>query len=249
MGKFVVLSGPSCIGKGPLFQALRRFYPELSDNLKQVILYNDRAVRPGEMDGVDYHFRPRNEIEALANRPGFILVEVRGDLQALDLNQIQQILDEGKTPFFEGNPFVPAKLREAGIFDRVPTTSVFLAPLAREEILYLKAPERRVDLETFITDVQRRKLLHRTKRQKVNLSLPDLQNIEKRCSSALREIREAWKFDYVIPVYDGEGNDNWDAFYYPIGSARKTLLAFVAILKGEIPPEGLVEKWEVDLVP
>jgi len=27
MGRFVMLSGPSCVGKGPLHSALKRFYP------------------------------------------------------------------------------------------------------------------------------------------------------------------------------------------------------------------------------
>ncbi len=247
MAKLVVLAGPSCIGKGPLFSALKRIYPELARPLKQMVLYNDRAVRPGEQDGVDYHFRPRGEIEALRERPGHIVVDVRGDLQALEIDSIQRIMDEGFNAFFEGNPFVPAGLREAGLFERFETLSVFLSPLSREEILYLSAPERRVDLASFVTDVQRRKLLHRTKRQKVNLSLRDLENIEKRAASAIVEMREAPKFDHVIPLHDAEGNDNWDAFYYPIGSARKALEAFAALLQGQAPSG--VERWEDGLLP
>ena len=70
MGKFVILSGPSCIGKGPLFAALRRLYPDIASQLKPLVLYNDRDARPGEEDGVDYHFRPRAEIEALGRDVG-----------------------------------------------------------------------------------------------------------------------------------------------------------------------------------
>jgi guanylate kinase len=156
-------------------------------------------------------------------------------------------MDEGFDPFFEGNPFIPSKLREAGVFDEYPTLSVFLSPLSNDEIIYLKVPERKVDLANFITDVQRLKLLHRTKRQKVNLSLKDFENIEKRAAVAIVEMREAWKFDYVIPLHDAEGNDNWDAFYYPIGDARKALKAFASLLQGETPP-GL-EQWDKDLIP
>ena len=93
----------------------------------------------------------------------------------------------------------------------------------------------------------RRKLLRRTKRQKINLSLKDLENIENRVASAIVELREGWKFDFVIPNHDGEDSEHWDAFYYPIGDARKALLAFAALLQGETPPG--VEKWEKDLVP
>lgn len=247
MTKFVVVSGPSCVGKGPLYRAMRRFHPELVGNFQQLVLFNDRPPRPGEQEGVDYFFRPRTDIEALDAKGGYLLVNVRDDLQALEVNQIRNIMDAGKTPFFEGNPFMVARLRELGLFEQIPTVSVFLSPLCREEILYLKAPERRVEPGGFVTEVQRRKLLHRARRQKSNLSLNDLEDIEKRAASAAVEMREAWKFDHVIHLHDGEGNDNWDAFHYPIGNARKAMAAFAALLRGETHPN--IENWEKDLVP
>ena len=71
MGRFVMLSGPSCVGKGPLYSVLKKFYPELAGPLQQIVLSNDRDPRPGEHEGVDYYFRPRAEIEELggATRP------------------------------------------------------------------------------------------------------------------------------------------------------------------------------------
>ena len=246
MSRFVMLGGPSCVGKGPLYSALKRFYPELAANLKQIVLYNSRAPRPGEEEGVDYFFRPREEIEELAKQPGMVAAEVRGDLQALEVAQIQEILDSGRDPFFEGNPFIPAKLRDAPELANIPTVTAFLSPLSGDEIAYLTDPERRVDLGDFLTDVMRRKLLRRTKRQKTNLSLKDLENIEKRAASAIVELREAWKFDHVIPNHDGEDSENWEAFYYPLGDARKALLAFAGILRGEEP--GHAERWEEGVV-
>jgi guanylate kinase len=59
-------------------------------------------------------------------------------------------------------------------------------------------------------------------------------------------MRFAHHFDYVIPNHDGEDSDNWEAFYYPIGEARKSLLCFVDILHGRIP--GFAEKWTAVLV-
>ena len=247
MPRFVVLSGPSCIGKGPLIAALKKFYPDLAERLKPLVLFNDRPMRPAEEDGVDYHFRPRREIEALRAQPETIVVGVRSDLQALEIRSIQQTLDDGFDALFEGNPYVVQKLRQAGVFDRVETLTVFLAPLSRAELLYLKAPERRVDLAAFVTDVQRRKLVNRARRQKVDLSLPDLEDIVRRAASAIVAMREAPAFDYVIPLYDGEGDDNWDANYYPIGSARQALEAFAALLRGEVP--SAAEVWERGLVP
>jgi guanylate kinase len=97
-----------------------------------------------------------------------------------------------------------------------------------------------------VTDVQRRKLLHRTRKQKTILAQTDLENIERRAGSAFKEMQFAHHFDFVIPLHDGEANDNWDAFYYPIGDARRALLAFAAILRGESTP--LAERWEPELL-
>ena len=163
-GRLVILSGPSCVGKSPLYKSLGKFYPELHAKLQKLVLFNSRAPRPGELDGVDYHFRTRAQVDAL-----------------------------------------------------------------------------------LLTDIMRRKLLRRTRRQKGDLSAKDLENVETRASSAYRELREAWHFQYVIPNHDGEDSDHWEAFYYLIGDARKTLDAFVALLKGSIPPG--VEQWEEDLLP
>ncbi len=247
MNRFVMLSGPSCVGKGPLYHALRKFYPELAGRLQKIVLYNSRDPRPGELEDVDYHFRSRAQIEELAQRPGFTSANVRGDLQAIEIAGIKAILEHNQDAFFEGNPFIPAKLGELKELSQIPTLKIFLAPLSREEIVFFKDPQQRTDLEKLLPDIMRRKLLRRTRRQKINPSLKDLENIEQRVSSAIVELREAWKFDYVIPNHDGEDSEHWDAFYYPIGDARKALLALAGLLQGESRPG--VEKWEKDLVP
>jgi guanylate kinase len=89
-------------------------------------------------------------------------------------------------------------------------------------------------------------VLRRTRRQKGELSLQDLEDIERRASSVYRELQEAHYFQYVIPNHDGEDSENWDAFYYPLGDARVALLAFVSLLGGKTPSG--VEAWEEDLI-
>ena len=108
-------------------------------------------------------------------------------------------------------------------------------------------PDHNVSLQKLVSDIMRRKLLRRTRRQKGELSAADLGEIEARASSAYRELKMAWHFQYVIPNHDGEDSENWDAFYYPIGDARKTLLAFVGLLRSSVQPG--VELWEGDLLP
>ena len=112
--------------------------------------------------------------------------------------------------------------------------SVFLSPLSREEILFLHN-EARVSLPDLVADVMRRKLLRRARRQKTDLSLEDLEEIERRAGSAYRELKEAHHFEYVIPNHDGEDSDNWEAFYYPLGDARRAFLAVVTLLRGDSP--------------
>ena len=169
------------------------------------------------------------------------MIEARTDLQAVDLQQLDSLLRE-RDAFFEGNPYVATALQSHPRLAEIKHLSVFLSPLSKEEITFLKNPERNVSLPDLLTDIMRRKLLRRTRRQKGELSAPDLADIESRASAAYRELQTAWQFQHVIPNQDGEDSDNWEAFYYPIGDARKALLAFAALL------EGTVEKWEQDLL-
>jgi guanylate kinase len=245
-GRLVILSGPSCVGKSPLAKALAKFYPELRKTLRPLVLYNSRGPRTGEVDGVDYHFRSREQIENLKSKDHFVVLDVRGDLQALDLHELSASLAKGDV-FFEGNAFVGRALQTATGLAEVNRLSVFLSPLSRDEILFLKAAKPGVSFPDFVADVMRRKLLRRTRRQKSELSLGDLEDIEKRAFSAHRELKEAHHFQYVIPNHDGEDSENWDAFYYPLGDARLALLAFVSLLTGNT--SAPVEHWEEELIP
>ena len=245
MSRLVILSGPSCVGKSPLDKALARFYPTLKDQLQHLVLYNSRSPRPGEVDGVDYHFRDRRSIEALENNQRYVVMEVRGDLQALDVEELKRQLRQGDV-FFEGNPFVGRVLQTHDGLKDIERLSAFMSPLSRDEILELKKPENHADVSGIITDIMRRKLLRRTRKQKGELSLKDLENIERRASSAPSELHEAYHFNYVIPNHDGEDSEHWDAFYHPIGDARKALLAFVDLLEGRISAH--LERWEKELI-
>jgi guanylate kinase len=234
------------VGKGPLHAALKRLYPEIAAPLEPIVLYNSRSPRPGERDGVDYHFRQREQIEALREKNGYKVMDVRGDLQAIDMAAIRRTMEEGDA-FFEGNPMVGSALLDFARTEAAEAVTMFLSPLSREEIEYLLAPERNVALPDFVTDVMRRKLLRRTRRQKGELSLKDLENVERRASSAYNELKLAWRFGSVVPNHDGEDSENWDAFYYPIGDARRALLAFVDLLAGRKP--ALAEEWDPSLLP
>ena len=244
-GRLVILGGPSCAGKSPLYRTLGKFYPEVRDKLHKLVLFNSRAPRPGEVDGVDFHFRTRAQVEALRADNRYAVLEARTDLQALDVQELEGLLGGGDV-FFEGNTFVGRALQTHPRLAQVERLSIFLSPLSKEEIAYLKEPARHVSLPELLTEIMRRKLLRRTRRQNGDLSAADLENIETRASSAYRELQVAWQFQYVIPNHDGEDSDNWEAFYYLIGEARKTLEMFVGLLRGSVAAE--VERWDEELL-
>lgn len=245
MGRLVILSGPSCVGKSPLCKALGKFYPELRNQFYKLVLVNSRDPRPGEIDGVDYHFRTRTQVEALRADEQYAVLEARSDLQALDAEELESLLHRGNV-LFEGNPYVAQALLTHSRLANVNRLSIFLSPLSKDEITYLIKPERNVSLEQLLTDIMRHKLLRRTRQQKGELSAADLDDVETRASSAYRELQTAWHFQYVIPNHDGEDSDNWEASYYPIGGARKALDSFVGLLQGVVQPS--VEKWDKDLL-
>jgi guanylate kinase len=59
MAKVFVITGPSGVGKGTLIRGLRERIPELELSVSATT----RKPRPGESDGVDYHFLTPEEFE------------------------------------------------------------------------------------------------------------------------------------------------------------------------------------------
>jgi guanylate kinase len=246
VGRLVIISGPSCVGKSPLHAALNRLSPELGQKLRKLVLFNSRPPRPKEIEGKDYYFRSRQEIETFRGREGYLVMELRGDIHGLKLEELTGMLASGDV-IFEGNPFMGCALIDAQALKSISKLSVFISPLSRDEILFLKAPGRNVSLPEFTAELQRRKLLRRMKKQRGDLSLPDLQEVERRCLSAYPEMLLAHRFGFVLPNHDGEDSENWDAFYFPVGDAFRTLCALTEILAGKTP--AFAEKWEADLLP
>ena len=245
MGRLIIITGPSCIGKSPLDMALKRFYPDIRNQVQPLILWNSRDPRPGEIDGVQYHFTTINKFKELKSNPDFVVMDVRGDTQALNVKELSIKLLKGDV-FYEGNTYMAKLLIELEAIKQYAKTSIFISPLSREEIQFLCSKEAPQDLSGIITDIMRRKLLRRTKKQKGLLSLKESENIEIRANSAYREMIEAHHFDFVIPNHDGEDSEHWNAFYYPIGDARNTLLAVKEIMTNN--NSARAEKWEADVL-
>lgn len=77
-GRVIVLSGPSAVGKSSVVRKLRDEVPDLHFSVSATT----RPPRPGEVDGVDYHFVSAEEFQRLID-DGELLewAEIHGGLQ------------------------------------------------------------------------------------------------------------------------------------------------------------------------
>ena len=76
-GRVVVLSGPSAVGKSTVVRCLRERVP----NLHFSVSATTRAPRPGEVDGVDYHFVSPARFQQLIDQGALLeWAEIHGGL-------------------------------------------------------------------------------------------------------------------------------------------------------------------------
>jgi guanylate kinase len=196
------------------------------------------------VDGRDYHFRARAEIETMRDDPRYRVIEARNDLQAVDLEELQRGLASGDM-LFEGNPYVARTLAGDDGLGNVARLAIFIVPLTREEILaFLHAANP--GLPSVVVEVMRRKLLRRARRTGASLSGDDLADIETRARAAFEELRMAPRFGHVVPNHDGEDSEHWSDFHLPIGDARRCMQTVAALLEGKDAP--FAERWEPGLL-
>ena len=93
-----MLAGTSGAGKGTLGQRLRESDPEL----RWSVSWTSRPARPGEQPGVDYHFKTREEFEALRDAGGFLeWFHVYGDLKGTPRAFVEDALAAGHDVLLE----------------------------------------------------------------------------------------------------------------------------------------------------
>jgi len=77
-GRVIVLSGPSAVGKSTVVRCLRERIPDLHFSVSATT----RAPRPGEVDGVDYHFVSPARFQQLIDEGALLeWAEIHGGLQ------------------------------------------------------------------------------------------------------------------------------------------------------------------------
>ncbi|MGV3028291.1 guanylate kinase [Streptococcus hyovaginalis] len=127
-GLLIVFSGPSGVGKGTVRQEI---FSTPDHKFKYSVSMTTRPQRPGEVDGVDYFFRTREEFEELI-RQGQMLeyAEYVGNYYGTPLTYVNETLDKGIDVFLEievqGAIQVKQKVPD-GVF-------IFLTPPDLEEL-------------------------------------------------------------------------------------------------------------------
>jgi guanylate kinase len=119
--RLTVLSGPSGVGKGTVVAEVRRRHPDVWVSVS----VTTRRPRPGEIDGVHYHFVDDAEFDALIAADGLLeWAEYAGNRYGTPAAAVQQRLDCGAPALLEielqGARQVRARAPEAQL--------VFLAP-------------------------------------------------------------------------------------------------------------------------
>ena len=93
-----MVTGPSGAGKGTLIQLVLPRFPDLAP----VVSATTRPQRPGEQDGVHYHFLSREEFQAKVDAGEFLeYVDYVGNRYGTLRSEIDRLRDAGKAPLLE----------------------------------------------------------------------------------------------------------------------------------------------------
>jgi guanylate kinase len=144
--RLTVLSGPSGVGKDAVVAAVRELHPDVWVSVSMTT----RPPRPGETDGVEYHFVDRAEFIRLVEA-GLLLehAEYAGNLYGTPRLPVQRRLTEGRPALLvielQGMRQVRKVMPDAQF--------VFLAPPSWEELV-----RRLVGRATEPEEVQRQRL-------------------------------------------------------------------------------------------
>jgi guanylate kinase len=127
-GLLIVLSGPSGVGKGTV---RKEIFSQDDTAFEYSVSATTRKPREGEVHGVDYFFKSREEFEnMIANDQLLEYAEYVGNYYGTPVEYVRQTLDAGKDVFLEievqGAGQVRSKFPE-GLF-------IFLAPPSLSEL-------------------------------------------------------------------------------------------------------------------
>ncbi|KAK3306698.1 P-loop containing nucleoside triphosphate hydrolase protein [Chaetomium strumarium] len=124
----IVISGPSGVGKGTLYNRLFERHP---DTFTLSVSHTTRGPRPGEQDGVHYHFVTKEAFLELKARDGFVESAQFGDnYYGTSKATIEEQTAKGKTVVLDIEVEGVKQIRALGF----PARFVFIAPPSEEEL-------------------------------------------------------------------------------------------------------------------
>lgn len=120
-GLLFIVSAPSGTGKTTLVERLVQILP----NLRMSRSYTSRPVRPGERDGVDYHFITRAEFDAMIGRGEFLeWADVFGNCYGTSAPDTEAMLAGGQDVVLVIDVQGARQVRQRG----VDHTAIFVMP-------------------------------------------------------------------------------------------------------------------------
>ncbi len=123
----VVLSGPSGVGKDSVLMRMR----ELGFPFHFVVTANSRPQRPGEIDGVDYHFvTPQRFEEMIAQGELLEWARVYGQFRGIPRWEVQRALASGRDVVLRVNVDGAATIKRLA----PDAVFIFIAPASSEEL-------------------------------------------------------------------------------------------------------------------
>ena len=200
--KLVILSGPSGVGKSPAVHALKKMYRSEMSRVGTVTLFTSRAKRLNEVEGRHYHFRSRKEILGF-DRSRFLVVKVRQDVQAIDVDEVKQNLKKFDVLFAEVYPTLGMHL--SSMLPGVPTTRIAMVPFSSSQ-LNEEAARLGTNTEEALAIAMRKKITGRHRNlYKTVPTTAELRVITDRARQAFDECQ--WMDGYEHTVVNEIGED------------------------------------------
>jgi guanylate kinase len=242
MGKLIILSGPSCVGKGPLVKTLEIYLKTRNKKLVRHVLYNTRSQRKDEVHRKTYLYTflwdkvngkwsnekdvsydhddaidKLKDIKAKASRKKerFETFKVGSDQQGLNYAVLKKQLKKYDIVLLE---IYQTKVDDVVAFcenNKFDVTQIFVSPLSKEDYDYLGCSKNEKKKAIAVKATMLDKLRGRAR--------DDEADILKRANRAVDEIKKAEALEkqdkiHILINHFGEGVKEWDALQKRAGS-------------------------------
>ncbi len=169
MQTIFVIAGPTNAGKDTV---MRQLLPQKDLNLAKVITSASRPPRPGEIDGVDYHFYSKEEFQKkIDNDEFFEWSIVHNDFKGIQKSSIYNDISKNKNILIQLDIQGFEKIKKNIDKTTYKIIGIFILPPTMDELI---------------------------RRMKIRNTEHDKADIEKRISDAEYEIANRDIFDYVV---------------------------------------------------